>query len=55
MVKNLLQCKRLGFESCIGKIPWRREWQPTLVFSPEEFHRQRSLGVIVHGVINSWT
>ena len=23
--------------------PWRREWQPTLVFFPGEFHGQRSL------------
>ena len=28
----------------IGKIPWRREWQPTPVFLPGEFHGQRSLG-----------
>ena len=27
----------------IGKIPWRRKWQPTLVFLPGEFHGQRSL------------
>ena len=27
----------------VGKIPWRREWQPTLVFLPEEFHGQRIL------------
>ena len=27
----------------VGKIPWRREWQPTPVFLPEEFHGQRSL------------
>ena len=26
-----------------GKIPWRKEWQPTPVFLPGEFHRQRSL------------
>ena len=26
-----------------GKIPWRREWLPTLVFLPGEFHKQRSL------------
>ena len=26
-----------------GKIPWRREWLPTLVFWPGEFHGQRSL------------
>ena len=26
-----------------GLIPWRREWQPTPVFLPGEFHGQRSL------------
>ena len=26
-----------------GKIPWRRKWQPTLVFLPGKFHTQRSL------------
>ena len=25
------------------EIPWKREWQPTLVFLPREFHVQRSL------------
>ena len=25
------------------KIPWRRAWQPTLVFLPEGLHGQRSL------------
>ena len=28
----------------VGKIPWKREWQPTPVFLPGEFHGQRSLG-----------
>jgi len=32
-----------GGISWVGKIPWRREWQPTPVFLPREFHRQRSL------------
>ena len=27
----------------IRKIPWRREWLPTPVFLPGEFHGQRSL------------
>ena len=27
----------------VGKIPGRREWQPTPVFLPGEFHGQRSL------------
>ena len=26
-----------------GKIPWRREWQPTPAFMPQEFQEQRSL------------
>ena len=29
--------------SMVGKIPWRREWLPTPVFLPGEFHGQRSL------------
>ena len=29
--------------ACIGKIPWRREWLPSPVFLPGEFHGQRSL------------
>jgi len=27
----------------VGKIPWRREWQPTPVFLSGEFHGQRNL------------
>ena len=27
----------------LGKIPWRREWLPTLVFLPAGFHGQKSL------------
>ena len=34
---------RHGFDPWIGKIPWRKAWQPTLVFLPGESHRQRSL------------
>ena len=37
------QCKRPRFNPWIGKVPWRREWQPTAVFLPREFHGQRSL------------
>ena len=33
----------LGSISGVGKIPWRREWQPTPVFLPGEFNGQRSL------------
>ena len=47
VVKNLLanagRPKRRGFDPWVGKIPWRRKWQPTLVFFPGESHGQRSL------------
>ena len=36
--------KRLGFDPWVRKMPWRRKWQPTPVFSPLESHGQRSLG-----------
>ena len=38
-----LQCRRPGFDPWIGKIPWRRKWQPTPVFLPGESHGRRSL------------
>ena len=37
--------KRCEFDSWIGKILWRRAWQPIPVFLPGEFHGQRSLEV----------
>ena len=37
------RCNRCGFDPWVGKIPWRREWQPTPVFFPGESHEQRSL------------
>ena len=38
-----LSYRRSEFDSWVRKIPWRREWQSTLVFLPGEFHGQRSL------------
>ena len=41
--------KFLGYVSCseadlgVGKIPWRRKWQPTPVFLPGESHGERRL------------
>ena len=34
---------RLRLDPWVGKICWRREWQPTAVFLPRESHGQRSL------------
>ena len=31
------------FDTWIGKMPWKRKWQPTPVFLPGESHGQRSL------------
>ena len=31
------------FDSWVGKIPWKRKWQPTPVFLPEKFHGQSHL------------
>ena len=34
---------RLGFDPRVGKIPWRKTWQPTPVLLPGESHGQRKL------------
>ena len=34
---------RCVFDSWVGKIPWRRAWQPTPVFLPGESDGQSSL------------
>ena len=31
------RCKRLGFDSWVGKVPWRRAWQPTPGLLPGKF------------------
>ena len=38
-----LQCRRPGFDPWVGKIPWRRQWQPTPVLLLRKFHGWRSL------------
>ena len=48
-------CRRLGFDPWVRKIPWRRKWQPTPIFLPGEFHRERSRQATVHGVTESQT
>ena len=42
-VKNLPAMKEAWVWSLGWEDPWRREWQPTPVFLPEEFHGQMSL------------
>ena len=42
VVKNPPAIAEDQFYTWAGKIPWRRKWQPTPVFLPEESHGQRS-------------
>ena len=37
------QSRRCGLGPWVRKFPWRRKWQPTLVFLPGKPHAQRSL------------
>ena len=39
MVKHLPSMR----ETWVGKIPWRKKWQPTAVLFPGKSHGQRSL------------
>ena len=44
--ESVCQCRRSrrrGFSPWVGKIPWRRAWQPTGVFLPGDSHGPRSL------------
>ena len=41
------RCKRRSFNPWVGKIPWRRKWQPTPILLPGESQGQRSL--VLHG------
>ena len=43
LVKNPPAMRETCVWSLGGKIPWRREWLPTTVFLPGEFHGQSSL------------
>ena len=42
-LRGCLQWGRPWFDPWVGKIPWRRKWQPTPVSLPGKFHGQRSL------------
>ena len=44
--ESACQCRRhrrCDFDPWVGKIPWKRKWQPTPVFLPGKFHGQKSL------------
>ena len=43
----------MRFDPRVGKMPWRRKWQPTPVFLPGGSHGQRR--ATVHGIAKSRT
>ena len=52
------QCRRLkrkGFGPWVGKMPWRRAWQPTPVFLPGESMGREAWRATVHRVAKSRT
>ena len=54
-VKNLPAMWETWVRSLVGKIPWRKAWQPTQVFLPGEFPWTEEPGRLhtVHGVTKS--
>ena len=52
------QCRRLkrwGFDPWVGKMPWRRAWQPTPVILPGNPKDRGNWWATVHRVAKSWT
>ena len=41
--ESACQCRRLRFDPWVGKIPWRRKWQPIPVFLLVKSHGEKSL------------
>ena len=56
VVKNESPCqwRRCRFDPWVGKILWRRKWQPTPVFLLEKSYGQRSLVGYIPWVAKSW-
>ena len=52
------RCKRQEFDLWVGKIPWRRKWQPTPIFLPGKFMdtgAQQAKYMGTHRVGHNWT
>ena len=49
------EVQRRAFDPWVGKIPWRRTWQPTSVLLPGESMGRGAWRAAVCGVTKSWT
>ena len=47
-------CGRHGFDSWVGKISWRRAWQPSILAWRIPMYRG-DWWATVHGVAKNWT
>ena len=48
--ESTYQCRRHGFNPWVGKIPWRRKWQPSPGDLPGKSHQHGAPWATVHGV-----
>ena len=55
MVKNLPPRQETWFDPWVRKVPWRRKWQPTVVFLPGKSMDRRAWQATAHGVAKSQT
>ena len=55
LVAQWIFSKESACQCRVGKIPWRRKWQPTPLFLPGESYGQRTLWLTAHGVAKTWT
>ena len=53
--ESACQCRRPRLDPWVGKIPWRRKWQPTLVFLPGKSHGREAWQYTVHRIAESNT
>ena len=53
--ESACQSRGQGFDPWVGKIPWRRKWQPTPVFLPGHLMDRGAWWATVHGVTKSRT
>ena len=49
------RCKRLRFDPWLGKIPWRRAWQPATYFCLGNPMDRGTWRAVVHRVSRIWT
>ena len=48
--ESACQCRRCRFDLWVGKMPWRRKWQPTPAFLSGKSHGQTAWWAIVLGI-----